>query len=109
MVVEIITAAIITIVTLSIGKIFNILPKIAKTIKLQIQLCKKKHMMEKGTEFSGGLPIFKSPKGYLYTVSDDQKSLYCAGCYNQNSKLIRLEKKRRKVYVCPVCNAEYKT
>jgi len=76
MVATIITAIIVAIITLLIGKFFSILTKIAKTIKLQMQLCRKKHMIEKNTEFSGGIPIFKSPKGYLYTVSDVQNPCF---------------------------------
>jgi len=66
-------------------------------------------MIEKGTIFTGGMPIFKSPKGYLYTVSDDNKSLFCADCYKPDLKLIRLEKTGYKKYICPACNKEYKS
>jgi len=104
----IITAIITAIVTLSIERIFNNFPKIKNTIKLAIQVQRKKHMIEKGTEWSGGFPIFKSPKGYLYTVSDVQKSLYCADCYKPDLKLIRLIKTGRKKYICPACKKEYK-
>jgi len=112
MVETIITAAITAIVVRVIEIMFNNLPKIKKTIKLAIQQHKKKAMMEKGTVFFGGLPIFTSPNGYLYTISDEQKSIYCADCYkpehNLEHKLVHLKKTGRKLYVCPVCNKEYK-
>jgi len=80
--------------------------KIKRTIILAIKLIKKKQMYEKGTVFEGGVPIFKSPYGYLYDMSGDKKIFFCADCYN--AKHVRLVKTGCKKYVCPVCNKEYK-
>jgi hypothetical protein len=86
----------------------SMLPKIKKTVKTAMLKHKKKRMMEKNAVPLGGMPIFTSPNGYLYTVSDDKKSIFCADCYASNSKLIPLEKTGRKKYACPSCNKEYK-
>ena len=108
MVETIITAAITAILVRVIEIMFNNLPKIKKTIKLAIQQHKKKAMMEKNTVFLGGVPIFPSPNGYLYTVSDAKKSFFCADCYKPDHKLVQLKKTGYKKYTCPACNKIYK-
>jgi hypothetical protein len=73
-------------------RIFNNFPKIKNTIALAIKQHKKKAMMEKNSEILFGMPIFKSPNGYIYTVSDVKKSLYCGKCSNSPSNLVPLKK-----------------
>jgi hypothetical protein len=79
------------IVSFILEKTLHVFSKIGHTIKLAIKLHKKKRMMEKGSVSFNGLPILLSPKGYLYTVSDVKKSLFCADCYKTSSRLIPLE------------------
>ena len=60
-----------------------------------------------------GIPMVKSPKGYVYQPDQHPKkrTLYCGNCYKMPSNLLPLNKTGglfSKEMVCPACKTIYK-